>query len=125
MGRVRRWAQLLSGVNGDALDAEDREVLVTGVIVGYASVFRDEALAEELAPADPGQAKLHAALLDSLRRRYAGREERDAPGDHGRHARLTFFLGLSSEVWVRIADLADAQRARMRELARCGEGGLA
>jgi hypothetical protein len=126
MGRVLRWAQLLSTVDADALDAEDREVLVTGVIVGYASAFRDESLGEdEWVPADPGQAELHAALLDSLRSWYARREERDVSGDYGRRAGLKFFLGLPSEVWVRIADLADAQTARMRELAGRGEGGLA
>ena len=125
MGQAARGAALLTGTRvdrGGRIDGDAKMALAAGVVLAYARPFtrRDGGGAlntDTWAPADPAQARLHKALIESRNKQYGSGGRTVARGRSRDGAPVTFTPGIPARSWPRVKELAEAQGRRMRALA--------
>jgi hypothetical protein len=125
MGQAARGAALLAASANDKrrgrMNPEAKTALAAGVVLAYARPFtrRDEDGALNMdawTPADRAQARLHATLISSRNERY--RSARPAASNGSSSSASGWLPPVNTaRSWLRVSELAEAQRKRMRVLA--------
>jgi hypothetical protein len=126
MGQAARGAALLAASPDDKrrgrMNPEAKTALAAGVVLAYARPFtrRDEDGALNMdawTPADRAQARLHAKLIRSRNERYRSAPPARSSGSSSSASPGWLPPVNTARSWLRVSELAEAQRKRMRVLA--------